>query len=349
MEHSIDVHIQSLEVLCRICGKKADKQKKGKSCQRLVFCTKYREKILSTYGIDISEDSEYVHPTKLCQPCYKLMFSITRPSPNQEINLARAHDQASIINKKWKLPKRQDSGLECFACSSYKNSQKPGCPKKKKRVGRPKMLNPTDNTDSDDGDQTRPLSGNVSHLSDTVSVQSFGFDTSKTDSAISDTDSASDINLDLGIVHTDLSPKTSKLSSDINKLSPIGLKTPQTLPKNRKKLLKAAAQSPDPWESSSSNEEYPFTSTPEKSSRSKKSKTVYATPKKVLQTSATQTSPGIQPMTVDDILQSDIRGKSTSEENKLMMHLTKKKLYLAPDKSTIRIQNRRGQVCTVVT
>ena len=133
MEHSLDVHIRSLEVLCRICGKKADKQKKGKPCQRLVFCTKYREKILSTYGIDIAEDSEYVHPTKLCQPCYKLMSSITRPSPDQEINLARAHDQASIINKKWKLPKRQDSGLICFACSSYKNSQKPGCPKKKKR------------------------------------------------------------------------------------------------------------------------------------------------------------------------------------------------------------------------
>ena len=223
--------------------------------------------------------------------------------------------------------------------------------KEEKTVGPPKRLNPTDNTDSDDGDQTRPLSGNVSHLSDTVSVQSFGFDTSKTDSAISDTDSASDINLDLGIVHTDLSPKTSKLSSDINKLSPIGLKTPQTLPKNRKKLLKAAAQSPDPWESSSSNEEYPFTSTPEKSSGSKKSKTVYATPKKVLQASATQTSPGIQPITVDDILQSDIRGQSTSEENKLLMHLTKTKktLYLAPDKSTIRIRNRRGQVCTVVT
>ena len=170
MKHSIGIHLRSLEVLCRICGKKADKQRKTKSFQRSVFCTKYREKILSTYGIDIAEDSEYVHPNKLCQPCYKLMFSITRLSPNQEINLARAHDQASIINKKWKLPKRHDSGLECFACSSYKNSQKPGCPKKKKRVGRPQTPNPTDNTDSDGGEQTRPLSGNESHLSDTVCV-----------------------------------------------------------------------------------------------------------------------------------------------------------------------------------
>ena len=51
MEHSIDVHIRSLDVLCRICGKKADKQKKGKSFQTSVFFTKHREKILSTYGL----------------------------------------------------------------------------------------------------------------------------------------------------------------------------------------------------------------------------------------------------------------------------------------------------------
>ena len=89
-------------------------------------------------------------------------------------------------------------------------------------------------------------------------------------------------------------------------------------------ILKLISTSCHRWESSSSHEEYSFSSTPEKSSRNKKSETVYATPKKVLQASATQTSPGIQPITIDDILQSDIRGQSTSEENKLMMHLTKK-------------------------
>ena len=69
-EAEMDFHLQQLVKLCRVCGKRLCKAKGRAS----VFqCTKFKEGLLMTFGVDVTSDDVQFCPTKFCNPCHAVL------------------------------------------------------------------------------------------------------------------------------------------------------------------------------------------------------------------------------------------------------------------------------------
>ena len=93
MIHNSELHMKTLDNLCRTCGKRAlsFKQKMNKK-HKIRLVDKYTHLINEYFGIDTSSDSVTTHPDKLCTYCYNSLMTQKR-NPNSvihEVNRATA-------------------------------------------------------------------------------------------------------------------------------------------------------------------------------------------------------------------------------------------------------------------
>ena len=69
----MEFHQEQLAKHCRICGKRLCKKIKQAPAY---YYTQFPADLLSTFGVDITQDLPTVHPIQFCYPCY----SVTRRS-----------------------------------------------------------------------------------------------------------------------------------------------------------------------------------------------------------------------------------------------------------------------------
>ena len=70
MDEQQQYHHHQLAKHCRICG---NRQQKAKSKTTTYDCTGHREQLLQAFRVDISSDTEDIHPIQFCQHCYCAM------------------------------------------------------------------------------------------------------------------------------------------------------------------------------------------------------------------------------------------------------------------------------------
>ena len=66
---TMDYHTQQLSKHCRVCCKTLTKAK-GKCT--VYNCADYKDQLLATFGVNLSNDSDVVHPTNFCSCCYTI-------------------------------------------------------------------------------------------------------------------------------------------------------------------------------------------------------------------------------------------------------------------------------------
>ena len=125
MTHNLELHMKTLDNLCRTCGKRAlsFKQKMNKK-HKIRLVDKYTHPINEYFGIDTSSDSVTIHPDKLCTYCYNSMMTQKR-NPNSvihEVNRATALE----LNETWVQYKFDNSPENCRPCLQFIGQMKGG-------------------------------------------------------------------------------------------------------------------------------------------------------------------------------------------------------------------------------
>ena len=127
-----EFHAQCLDNLCRICGKRAQtnaQKKKGPA----KYCAKYQVKILDFYGVDVSADSTDIHPTKICDQCYRRILNHENSTSTVSVKYGNEKEKACRVTSELWV---QHAHNTCAVCSRYLLQSKPGTTIKEAR-GRP--------------------------------------------------------------------------------------------------------------------------------------------------------------------------------------------------------------------
>ena len=75
--HSLKLHVERLNLLCRICGRRSAKSKEHPSRKSKV-CEQYADYIKNVYGIDVNTDSGDIHSANICHKCYARSLCIVK-------------------------------------------------------------------------------------------------------------------------------------------------------------------------------------------------------------------------------------------------------------------------------
>ena len=73
-EHSKAFHDSCVLKLCRVCSYK-EKVRSNKRRPSVYRCEKFRDEILTVFGLNISSDEEGKHPSLLCTRCYRTIIN----------------------------------------------------------------------------------------------------------------------------------------------------------------------------------------------------------------------------------------------------------------------------------
>ena len=124
IEHTLEVHKQSLDELCRICFGRAqsfaDRNKKKKP----FMCINYADEIKLQSGLDITKDLPTAHPAKLCRKCYNLLKRSSKNNVAAATFKLQTHENNEhYIDNDF----RHASSIDvCHTCSVYHNQKTGG-------------------------------------------------------------------------------------------------------------------------------------------------------------------------------------------------------------------------------
>ena len=155
-ETLLQAHRSALSELCRICSNRAQTHKEKCGPKKAILITSRKDKVLDTYGIDISTDTPDVHPTHICTTCTRNLYD-TKASIAL---IEKRRDNAAAINALW----TEHTDNHCKACCIYsKQSAKIGVGLKgrfnKKTINSSSTLSsPCDTSICDINDSSQALS-----------------------------------------------------------------------------------------------------------------------------------------------------------------------------------------------
>ena len=125
-DHTLHSHIDRLNLLCRICGKRLAKSKEQSQPKK---CEQYASQIKSVYGIDINTDKEDSHSLHICRKCYARLLCVVRAGANPaEKTIQNAKKDVENSKNIWSKFDKNVSVTECSVCSTYTKQSKGGRP-----------------------------------------------------------------------------------------------------------------------------------------------------------------------------------------------------------------------------
>ena len=128
---TMDYHKYCLDLLCRLCGSRAQAMREKSLPAKL--CTTYKDSIRQFYQVDITMDNPDIHPNKLCEKCYRKMLN-AKCSQNSDA-YADMPRNAAMVSEMW-IPHQTDAEQDitlCVVCYLFHRQCKGGGQKKKKR------------------------------------------------------------------------------------------------------------------------------------------------------------------------------------------------------------------------
>ena len=114
-------HSEALGALCRVCAKPVNRYRDR------YLCCEYTEILKEVFLIEVSNDDDVIHPVQFCHCCYMTI---------QRAVVAQCTFIHTVsVYRQWD----QHKDSECSTCDHMQEIKKGGRPKKRKRIGRPKM------------------------------------------------------------------------------------------------------------------------------------------------------------------------------------------------------------------
>ena len=96
-------------------------------------CAKFAFQLQEAFSIDVSADSETIHPTHFCHSCRGVLYNVERAKAQN-----KEYKQCRVKPYEWE----EHSGLGCRVCESLSQATRGGRPKKTIKPGRPLKLSP---------------------------------------------------------------------------------------------------------------------------------------------------------------------------------------------------------------
>ena len=118
---TLDKYREFLHRLCRTCGQRANKEVDETKGKKIKLVASYKEQVKATYGVNIDQDEDDIHPKNICKTCYSKLFLKSKRSAYE-----------------WCCHSRTG---QCTVCMLFTQQSKGGRPKKTNTgAGRPKQV-----------------------------------------------------------------------------------------------------------------------------------------------------------------------------------------------------------------
>ena len=124
MNHSLQVHVDSLDQLCRLCGMKNATKVNKKHRVGPKLCKDLSVDILLVFGVNVGNDRPHCHPKHICKTCELTIKNIKRT--NSVFSLQKAQATADECSNLWKQYDNATEFSNCVVCNRVRVLQD-GC------------------------------------------------------------------------------------------------------------------------------------------------------------------------------------------------------------------------------
>ena len=97
-DHSEELHLQRLNALCRLCGRKSDK---AFDAQKIILCKTYATELYAFHQIDTLFDTASTHSETLCRPCYMPLMRLKCFQVPSDFTLQAAKEDIGKSSSIW--------------------------------------------------------------------------------------------------------------------------------------------------------------------------------------------------------------------------------------------------------
>lgn len=130
-EHSFPRHLEAVNSLCRLCGRRSRRAVKDKN-KPVYLCTKYTS-FFSCYNIDVLNDQEGKHSKTICFMCHTKLVRLSK-----QVEHKSSTDIHKTCADLWVAFDETLSVDDCQTCSHFKQQSKGGRPPPKNKLAAPK-------------------------------------------------------------------------------------------------------------------------------------------------------------------------------------------------------------------
>lgn len=131
-DHSEELHLQRLNALCRLCGRRSNK---AFDDRKIILCKTYATELSAFHQIDTSSDTASKHSETLCRPCYMRLMRLKRFKVPSDFTLQAAKEDIDKSSGIWSEFSSLISADQCSVCAQFFNQTKGGRPTKPKLGG----------------------------------------------------------------------------------------------------------------------------------------------------------------------------------------------------------------------
>ena len=117
MDHSLELHKQKLDELCRLCGNRVLTKFEKNANRKKLLCADFTDDIVMVFNIFTQKDNAKIHPKYFCYKCRKMMMNFKKRGSHQ--TLANAQVQASWADKMWTGCDTIIAENECAVCVQF--------------------------------------------------------------------------------------------------------------------------------------------------------------------------------------------------------------------------------------
>ena len=132
-DHSEELHLQSLNALCRLCGRRSNK---AFDDRKIILCKTYATELSAFHQIDTLSDTASTHSETLCRPCYMRLMRLKRSKVPSDFALQAAKEDIDKSSSIWSEFSSFISADQCSVCAQVFNQTKGGRPTKPKLGGK---------------------------------------------------------------------------------------------------------------------------------------------------------------------------------------------------------------------
>ena len=132
-DHSEELHLQRLNALCRLCGRRSNK---AFDDRKIILCKTYATELSAFHQIDTLSDTASTHSETLCRPCYMRLMRLKRSKVPSDFALQAAKEDIDKSSSIWSEFSSFISADQCSVCAQVFNQTKGGRPTKPKLGGK---------------------------------------------------------------------------------------------------------------------------------------------------------------------------------------------------------------------
>ena len=97
-DHPEALHLQRLNGLCRLCGRKSDK---AFDDRKIILCKTYATELCAFHQIDTLSDTASTYSKTLCRPCYMRLTRLKRSKVPSDFTLQAAKEDIGKSSSIW--------------------------------------------------------------------------------------------------------------------------------------------------------------------------------------------------------------------------------------------------------